>query len=148
VTADEPGWCLAYVDLPRDPDRTRGGVVSDIDSVNIVLLLVRAGFGLALGLLTPLCCAAGISLMAVAIFTVHRHSGFFILKEGWESTTLIAVTCLSIATLGPGDWSVDHGIDSAGTIDRKPNGWFGLWTALVVGVGSATGLLATFWRRA
>lgn len=111
-----------------------------------VVTEVVAGAGLALGIFTPLCAGAGIALMVVAIMTVHRHHGFFILKEGWEYTGLIAVTCAAIALLGPGRWSLDHLIDLDGALDASIAGGNGLAVALISGLGGAALLLATCWR--
>ena len=52
---------------------------------------VSAGLGLAAGLLTPIPAAGFVSLMLVAAWTVHRHNGFFIVKEGWEYNLILAV---------------------------------------------------------
>jgi putative oxidoreductase len=80
--------------------------------------------------------------MAVAIATLHRKNGFFIIKEGWEYTSLIGVVALCVATLGPGEWSLDHALE----IDDNLRGWAGLWISALVGLGSAAALLAVFYR--
>ena len=47
--------------------------------------------------------AAGfVSLMLVAAWTVHRHNGFFIVKEGWEYNLVLAAGAVAVATLGAG----------------------------------------------
>ena len=53
---------------------------------------VGAGVMFAAGLLTPFAAAGFIGLMTVAIVTVHRKNGFFVIKEGWEYTGSIAET--------------------------------------------------------
>jgi putative oxidoreductase len=111
-----------------------------------VVTEIGAGLGLALGLLTPLTAGALIATMVVAIVTVHRHNGFFIIKEGWEYTSLISAACLSIALLGPGRWSLDHAIDLDETLGFSTVGRNGAIIALVAGVGGAAALLAVFWR--
>ncbi len=66
---------------------------------------IGAGALFAVGLLTPFAAAGFIGLMTVAIWTVHRKNGFFIIKEGWEYTFLIAVVALFVATLGCSAWA-------------------------------------------
>src|SRR5437763_1750024 len=62
---------------------------------------ISAGLGLAAGLLTPIPAAGFVALMLVAAWTVHRHNGFFIVKEGWESNLILAVgDILGIGSLG------------------------------------------------
>lgn len=111
-----------------------------------VLAEVVAGAGLAAGLLTPLCAGAGIALMTVAIVTVHQRNGFWVLKEGWEYTGLVAVTCAVLATLGPGRWSLDQALGVDGWLGASIAGANGLAVALVSGLGGAALLLAACWR--
>ena len=101
-----------------------------------------AGLMFAAGLLMPFAAAAFIGLMTVAIWTVHRKNGFFIIKEGWEYTFLIAVVALLIATTGPLKYSLDHAFD----IDDDLSGTFGFWVALLVGLGASHAMLAVFYR--
>ena len=68
---------------------------------------MSAGLGLAAGLLTPIPAAGFVSLMLVAAWTVHRHNGFFIVKEGWEYNLVLAVSAVAVATLGAGRLSLD-----------------------------------------
>ena len=95
---------------------------------------------LVLGLLTPLACAAVISVMLVAGLLAHRPNGFFVFRDGYEYVLVLAVTCLALATIGPGRWSVD---DAAGI---AVTGWAGGGIALGVAVLATGGLLATFYR--
>ncbi|MFJ9245725.1 DoxX family protein [Streptomyces sp. NPDC101776] len=101
---------------------------------------VGAGVLLVLGLLTPLACAAVISVMLVAGLLAHRPNGLFVFKDGYEYVLTLAVVALALAVLGPGRWSVDHaaGIDVTG--------WTGGAIALGVAVVATGGLLGTFWR--
>ena len=101
-----------------------------------------AGIGLALGLLTPLCAAAFVSLMLVAAWTVHRKNGFFIVSSGWEYNFILAIVPICLAGIGPGKYSIDHAIDIAGNLD----GWTGLLIAAGVGLIAGAGLLAGFYR--
>ncbi|MEV6483770.1 DoxX family protein [Streptomyces sp. NPDC051576] len=105
-----------------------------------VLTEVGAGVLLILGLLTPLACAAVISVMLVAGLLAHRPNGFFVFKDGYEYVLTLAVVALALAVLGPGRWSVDHaaGIDVTG--------WTGGAVALGVAVAATAGLLGVFWR--
>ncbi|MEU6354392.1 DoxX family protein [Streptomyces sp. NPDC047072] len=107
-----------------------------------VLTEIGAGALLLLGLLTPLACAALISVMLVAGLLAHRRNGFFVFKEGYEYVLTLAAVALALAVLGPGDASVDEaaGIDVTG--------WAGGGIALGVAVVATAGLLATFWRPA
>jgi putative oxidoreductase len=103
---------------------------------------IGAGLMFAAGLLTPFAAAGFVGLMTVAIVTVHRHNGFFIIKEGWEYTSLIALTAVCVSLLGPGEWSLDDALDIATDLD----GWTGFWISLGLGVGAAAALLAVFYR--
>src|ERR1700738_1388796 len=68
---------------------------------------IRAGLGLAAGLLTPIPAAGFVALMLVAAWTVHRHNGFFIVKEGWEYNLVLALSAVAVATIGPGQYRLD-----------------------------------------
>jgi putative oxidoreductase len=105
-----------------------------------VVTELGAGFLLIVGLLTPLACAAVISVMLVAGLLAHRPNGFFVFKDGYEYVLVLSVVCLALATLGPGRFSVD----SAAGITIT--GWTGGGVALGVAVVATAGLLATFWR--
>jgi putative oxidoreductase len=104
---------------------------------------VGVGVLLTLGLLTPLASAGLMSLMIVAIATVHRKNGFFIFNkgEGIEYTLGVAVTALALGTLGAGSYSLDH--------LWHPLAWSATTNfvvTLVLGVGGALAQLATFYR--
>ncbi|MER6562032.1 DoxX family protein [Streptomyces sp. NPDC001027] len=101
-----------------------------------VLTEIGAGVLLVAGLFTPLAAAAVVSVMLVAFVIWHRRNGFFILKEGWEYVAVLAVTGLTLGTLGAGEWSLDQALG----LRHDLYGWAGLWIALGVGVAS-TGLL-------
>jgi len=105
-----------------------------------VVTEIGAGALLVLGLLTPLACAAVISVMLVAGLLAHRGNGFFVFKDGYEYVLVLAAVCLALALLGPGDWSLDHAAGIAIT------GWAGGAIALGVAVAATAGMLATFWR--
>jgi putative oxidoreductase len=104
---------------------------------------MSAGLGLAAGLLTPIPAAGFVSLMIVAAWTVHRHNGFFIVKEGWEYNLVLAVGAVVVATLGPGALSLDWLIFG---VNNPLNGWNGLLISVALGVAGAIGQLLIFYR--
>jgi len=73
-----------------------------------VVTEVGAGALLLVGLLTPLACAAVISVMMVAGLLAHRPNGFFVFQDGYEYVLVLAVTALAVAMLGPGQLSLDE----------------------------------------
>ncbi|MDH3754157.1 MAG: DoxX family protein [Acidimicrobiia bacterium] len=101
-----------------------------------------SGLLLAAGLLTSFAAAGGVALMVVAAYTVHLKNGFMILNEGWEYVFIIAIGVVLIATIGPGEWSLD---DSIGIADDLDN-WTGMVIAAVGGVAAGVGQLAIFYR--
>ncbi len=105
---------------------------------------VGAGTLLVLGLLTPLAAAGIIGVMVVAWIINHRGNGFFIFRpgEGWEYVMTLTVVGLVLATIGPGDWSIDHAI----SLDEHYVGTTGLLIGALAGGGGALLLLAGFWR--
>jgi putative oxidoreductase len=105
-----------------------------------VVTEIGAGLLLIFGLLTPLACAAVISVMLIAGLLAHRPNGFFVFRDGYEYVLVLSVTCLALATIGPGKLSIDH---AAGI---EITGWAGGGIALGVAVVATAGMLATFWR--
>ena len=101
-----------------------------------------AGALFALGLLTPLAASAMIGLMFVAIWVEHWKVGFFVFKpkQGWEYCASIAVVALAVATMGPGEWSLDH------AFGIHFHGWWGGIVAAVVGIGGGLAQLAVSYR--
>ena len=104
---------------------------------------MSAGLGLAAGLLTPIPAAGFVSLMLVAAWTVHRHNGFFIVKEGWEYNLVLAVSAVAVATLGPGRFSLDWVIFG---VNDPLIGWNGLVISVALGLAGAFGQLLIFYR--
>ena len=104
---------------------------------------ITAGLGLAAGLLTPIPAAGFVALMLVAAWTVHRHNGFFIVKEGWEYNLILATAAVAIATIGPGKYSLDYQIFGPQLFHP---GWHGLLGSLLLGLGGALGQLVLFYR--
>ena len=104
---------------------------------------LAAGTALIFGFLTPLAAGALIGVLTVAWITNHRNAGFFVFRrptEGWEYIMNLVAALFALACVGPGQWSLDN------AIDYTPHGWWGLITALVIGVGGAAVTLFTFWR--
>ena len=106
-----------------------------------VVTEVGAGFLFAAGLITPFAAAGMIGVMVVAFWTVHRFNGFFIIKEGWEYVVSISLVAWAVATVGPGEYSLDHALDIDWT------GWTGALIAAFLGVGGAAVQLAVCYRR-
>jgi putative oxidoreductase len=125
-----------FESLGMRPGRLHAWLASTIEIVGGALLVV--------GLLTPLAGASVVGIMAVAWITNHRGNGFFIFRpgEGWEYVMTLTVCGLVLATLGPGEWSID---DQSDTL-RDLAGWTGFWIAVGAGGGGAAALLATCWR--
>jgi putative oxidoreductase len=71
--------------------------------------LAEAGGGLllALGFLMPVGAAAAISVMVVAVFSVHIQKGFFVNNGGYEYNLVLAVASLALAFTGSGSISID-----------------------------------------
>jgi len=103
---------------------------------------ISAGLGLAAGLLTPIPAAGFVALMLVAAWTVHRHNGFFIVKEGWEYNLILATAAVAVATFGAGRYSLDWLIFG----HNWHAGWHGLLGSLLLGLGGALGQLVLFYR--
>ncbi|HUC32242.1 MAG TPA: hypothetical protein VMS14_02500, partial [Ilumatobacteraceae bacterium] len=59
--------------------------------------------------------------------------GFFVFRpnQGWEYCASILVVALVVATMGPGEWSLDHALDIV------VDGWAGGLIALLLGVSTA-----------
>lgn len=105
---------------------------------------IGAGALLVVGLLTPLAGAGVIGTMLVAWVINHRKNGFFIFRpgEGYEYVMTLTALGLVVATLGPGEWSIDNQSETL----RDLWGWTGFWIAVGAGGGGASGLMAGFWR--
>jgi putative oxidoreductase len=101
---------------------------------------LATGICLTLGFLTSFAGLGLVGLMSVAFWTVHRGHGLLILNEGWEYVTVLATIGVTVATIGPGEWSLDEAIG----IDL--NGPAGFLISLVGGIGAAALLLATVYR--
>ena len=107
---------------------------------------LSAGLGLAVGLLTPVTAAGFVALMLVAAWTVHRHNGFFIVKEGWEYNLVLAVAAVAVAALGAGRFSLDYVLFRGTSCYDLLHGWWGFLIAAGLGLAGGIGQLAIFYR--
>lgn len=105
---------------------------------------IGAGALLVVGLLTPLGGAGVVGTMVVAWVINHRQNGFFIFRpgEGYEYVMTLTALGLVVATLGPGEWSIDDQSERL----RDLWGWTGFLIAAGAGGGGAAALMAGFWR--
>ena len=103
---------------------------------------IAAGLCLAVGFLTSFASLGFVGLMTVAYWLVHRDNGFMILAEGWEYVFILAVAAVSVAMLGPLEWSIDHAIGW----DDELDGYTGLIISAGGGVAAAGALLGAFYR--
>ena len=94
------------------------------------------GLLLALGLITPLGSAAIISVMLVAIYSVHMQKGFFAQNGGYEYNLVLAVAALTLAFTGSGSLSADA------MLKQGDGGAFTGLVALVAGILGAVISLA------
>ncbi len=98
------------------------------------------GLLLAVGLATPIAAALILSVMLVAIVSVHLKNGFFNHAQGYEYNLLLAVAALSLVFTGAGPISLDAvlGIQDAGPI----------WAIVALAVGLGGGAVQLAGRRA
>ena len=96
-----------------------------------------SGLLLALGFLGPIGPALMLSVMLVAILTVHRGHGFFATTNGVELPVLYITGAIAVAFAGPGQYSVDHGLGLDTVFPPAVT-----WIALAFGVLGAFGNLA------
>jgi putative oxidoreductase len=125
------GW---FASMGLRPGRIHALAATVVELVSGTLLI--------LGLLQPLAAAGVAGVMVVAWITAHRTNGFFIFKpgQGWEYVMIVTFVAIVLGTLGPGEWSLDH------ALDLDWNGWSGMLTVLLAGIGGALVLLAAAWR--
>jgi putative oxidoreductase len=101
---------------------------------------LATGACITLGLLTTLGGMGVVGLMAVAFWTVHKGKGLLVLTGGWEYVLVLGTVGVALATVGPGEWSLDNALG----IDL--NGPVGFAVALGGGLVLAAAVLATSYR--
>ena len=95
---------------------------------------VTAGLLVAFGLLGPLGPALVVSVMLVAIATVHWQHGLFAQNNGIEVPLLYAVAAVALALTGFGAFSIDAALGLTWSTEVA-------WTAIALGVlGGAANL--------
>lgn len=99
-----------------------------------------AGVLLALGLLGPVAGAVILSVMIVAIATVHWSNGLLAQSNGVELPLLYLTAALSLALTGPGAYSMDAMLGLS-------RWWSAPLTGLVLAAGVAGGLASARLRR-
>ena len=102
---------------------------------------IVSGVLVAAGLATPLAAAVLVSVMLVAIVTVHISKGFFAQNGGYEYPLLLGVAGLTVAFTGPGSLSLDA------VLGYPLSGMFWGVAALLAGAAGGGGALLE-WRRA
>ena len=103
---------------------------------------IGSGLFLAMGLLTSFAALGFVGLMTVAYWTVHSKNGFMIINEGWEYVFILAISAITVAMIGPGNWSIDHKIGW----DNELDGYAGLLISAGGGSLAALTLLGIFYR--
>lgn len=101
-----------------------------------------AGTLFALGFLLPLASAAIVGQMLVAGYTANRAAGFWSANKGWELNLILATIAVGTATIGPGEYSIDHLLELSQSFD--PN--IGLGVSLFLGVAAGIGIIAGCYR--
>lgn len=106
---------------------------------------LAVGVGLAVGFLTSFAAAGLIATMTIAFGAIHRFAGFFVFHrpdEGYEYVGTLAVAAALVATVGPGDASIDAALD----LQTRFDGWTGVIIA-AAGVVAGVVQLSVFWRK-
>lgn len=100
------------------------------------IIEITSGLLVALGLLGPVGPALMISVMIVAVATVHWKNGLFAAKNGIEIPLLFAAAALMFAVTGFGRYSAD-------VLFGMHNPWAPslTWSVLAIGVAGALGNL-------
>jgi putative oxidoreductase len=99
------------------------------------------GLLLALGLVTPLAAVLIISVMTVAIITVHASKGPWVSDGGWELNAVYIAVAFAITGAGPGEISLDDAIGWMPDITGAG------WALIALGVGALGGLGAVLTSR-
>jgi putative oxidoreductase len=92
------------------------------------------GLLLAVGLGTPVAAALILTVMLVAVVSIHLPKGFWVTNGGYEYNLVIAAAVLALAFIGPGLYSVDA-VENIVLSGLKP-GLAALVAGLVLGGGA------------
>ena len=98
------------------------------------------GVLLAAGLFQPVAAAAIISVMIVAIATVHWRNGLLAATNGIELPLLYLTAAVCLALTGPGDYSID-------AVLGLGRWWTPQTTAILLGAGVLGGSASLAMRR-
>lgn len=96
-----------------------------------------SGAAIALGALGPLGPALLLTVMLVAIETVHRPKGYFNQGGGYEMNAMFVMLAVLLANEGYGTFSIDHLLGLRAKM-RPMHGWL----ALMAGMAGAMTILA------
>lgn len=91
---------------------------------------ILGGLLLASGFLGPIGPALIVSVMLVAVVTVHWDNGFFASRNGIELPLLFAAVAVVLAFTGPGGYSLDAAL-----------GLQALWSPVFAGIALGAGIL-------
>lgn len=133
-----PGTAAWFESIGMKPGRFHAVVAASAE--------VAAGLGLAAGLFTPIAAAGFVALMVVAVWTVHRPHGFFVISQGWEYNLVLAVSAVVVAMLGAGKFSLDYALFHGTGFCHLLHGWCALLIAVGLGLAGALGQLVIFYR--
>jgi putative oxidoreductase len=92
---------------------------------------------LTLGLATPAATAGLTSVMAAAVWTVHKPKGVWVTDGGYEYNLVMTAALFTLAAAGPGALSLDEALGS----ERTGLGWALL--QLLVGLGGAAAIITS-----
>ncbi|MGH7660347.1 MAG: DoxX family protein [Vulcanimicrobiaceae bacterium] len=96
---------------------------------------IAGGLLLALGLFAPVASMLIVSVMVVAMLTVHAGKGFFAQNGGAELPVAYIAIAVAIALVGPGSYSLDS-LLGIGGIWTPAASWAALGLGVVGGLGN------------